>query len=157
MLAVLISSTLLRRWLHVPVRGWIVGGCLASGAALIGLGLGGQIAGWPVTLNVAALGFFNGAFAVAAIGAMMGLAAEGPGRQEGLRMGLFGAAQAIAFGAGSLSGTVAVDIARALIASDAAAYGTVFILEGGLFLIATVIALKLSLKDAPAGALVPGE
>ena len=118
MLAVLVSSTLLRRWVHVPVRGWIVGGCLASGAALIGLGLGGQIAGWPVTLNVAALGFFNGAFAVAAIGAMMGLAAEGPGRQEGLRMGLFGAAQAIAFGAGSLSGTVAVDIARALIAAQ---------------------------------------
>jgi BCD family chlorophyll transporter-like MFS transporter len=157
MLAVLISSTLLRRWINVPVRGWIVGGCLASGASLIGLGLGGQVPGWPVTLNVTVLGFFNGAFAVAAIGAMMGLAAEGTGRQEGLRMGLFGAAQAIAFGVGSLSGTMAVDTARALIASDAAAYGTVFILEGGLFLIATVIALKLSLKEAPAGALVPGE
>ena len=157
MLAVLLTSTLLRRWLNVPVRGWIVGGCLASGASLIGLGFGGQVAVWPVTLNVTLLGFFNGAFAVAAIGAMMGLAAEGPGRQEGLRMGLFGAAQAIAFGVGSLCGTVAVDIARALIDGDAAAYGTVFILEGGLFLIATVIALKLSLKDAPSGALVPGE
>jgi MFS transporter, BCD family, chlorophyll transporter len=37
-------------------------------------------------------------FAVAAIGSMMALAGEGRGRREGTRMGLWGAAQAIAAG-----------------------------------------------------------
>jgi len=73
-------------------------------------------------------------------------------------MGLFGAAQAIAFGVGAFLGTVAVDIARALIASDATAYGTVFILEGGVFLISALIALTVTVRDTPrTAALVPGE
>ena len=44
------------------------------------------------------LGFFNGMFAVAAIGSMMALAGEGRDAREGTRMGLWGAAQAIAAG-----------------------------------------------------------
>jgi len=159
MLAVLLSATALRRVLHVPVRVWIVGGCVASGLALIALGYGGRHAEtWPVSLNVMVLGFANGSFAVAAIGAMMNLASEGTGAQEGVRMGLFGAAQAIAFGIGSFLGTVAVDLMRALTDTEAAAYGTVFILEGGLFLVSALLALKIVVRDTPANtALVPGE
>lgn len=157
MLAVLISSTWARRFVFVPTRVWIVGGCLASGAALIALGLGGQIPNWPIASNVFALGLANGSFAVAAIGAMMGLASEGDRPQEGVRMGVFGAAQAIAFGIGAFLGTVAVDIARSLTTSDALAYGSVFIAEGGLFIISALLALKITIREAPSPALVPGE
>lgn len=159
MIAVLMSATVLKRWLHVPTRAWIVGGCLASGAALVGLGLGGQAApDWPIRLNVFVLGMANGSFAVAAIGAMMGLASEGDRPQEGVRMGVFGAAQAIAFGIGAFLGTVAVDVARALTGDLAAAYGSVFITEGGIFLVSALLALRIAVRDAPdTAALVPGE
>ena len=59
---------------------------------------------WPLRPTVFALGVANGAFAVAAIGSMMGLAGEGREAREGVRMGLWGAAQAIAFGLGGLRG-----------------------------------------------------
>lgn len=157
MIAVLISSTWARSIVHIPTRAWIVGGCMASGAALIAMGLGGRVEGWPLATNVFLLGLANGAFSVAAIGAMMGLASEGSGPQEGLRMGVFGAAQAIAFGLGAFLGTVAVDIARALTTSDALAYGSVFIAEGGVFVISALIALKITIREAPSPALVPGE
>ncbi|NNU79360.1 BCD family MFS transporter [Halovulum dunhuangense] len=160
MILVLASATWARRILPVPTRGWIVGGCIASGVALIALGFGGQVgSGWPLGANIFILGLANGAFAVAAIAAMMGIASEGSRPQEGLRMGVFGAAQAIAFGIGAFLGTVAVDIARALIGNDAAAYGTVFILEGGVFLISALLALKITVRDAPSAdaALMPGE
>ncbi|MEM9432095.1 MAG: PucC family protein, partial [Pseudomonadota bacterium] len=159
MILVLIATGVLRRVIEIPTRVFIVGGCLASGAALVALGLGGRSPDtWPLTANVMALGFANGVFAVAAVGAMMGIASEGAGRQEGVRMGIFGAAQAIAFGLGAFVGTLAVDIARALIASDAAAYGTVFILEGGIFLLSALLASRIAMASAPRrDALVPGE
>lgn len=145
MLVVLVTDTALRRWITVPVRVWIVGGCVLSGLALIGLAIGGMHGpGWPVTANVFALGLANGAFAVAAIGAMMGLAREGSEAREGARMGLFGAAQAIAFGLGSFLGTALADLMRSVIASDALAYGSVFAAEGAVFLVAAGLALRLS-------------
>ncbi|SDJ29625.1 BCD family MFS transporter [Lutimaribacter saemankumensis] len=160
MIAVLLSGTLLSRWFTVPIRVWIVGGCLLSGAALIALAWGGlHAASWPIAPNIFTLGLANGAFAVAAIGAMMGLAREGDESREGIRMGLFGAAQAIAFGAGSFLGTAAADIMRSLTASDALAYGSVFAAEGGVFLIAAFLAMSLGTqpKQAPAADLIPGE
>jgi BCD family chlorophyll transporter-like MFS transporter len=160
MLAVLLSGTLLARWFTVPIRVWIVGGCLLSGASLIALAWGGlHPATWPIALNIFTLGLANGAFAVAAIGAMMGLAREGDESREGIRMGLFGAAQAIAFGAGSFLGTAAADIMRSLTTSDALAYGSVFAAEGGVFLIAALLALSLGTqpKPAPAAEMIPGE
>ncbi|MEO1273952.1 MAG: BCD family MFS transporter [Pseudomonadota bacterium] len=158
MILVLLAKTLGARIARVPTKAFIVVGCIGSGAALVALGLGGQNPeSWPIEANVMALGFCNGVFAVAAIGAMMGLASEGEGRQEGVRMGLFGAAQAIAFGVGAFLGTVAVDIARAFVASDATAYGTVFILEGGLFLISALLNLRVEGIGARTPAIVPGE
>lgn len=160
MLAVLISGTVLARWVIVPMRVWIVGGCVLSGAALIALAWGGLHATtWPLAANVFTLGLANGSFAVAAIGAMMRLAREGDESREGIRMGLFGAAQAIAFGLGSFLGTAATDITRSVMASDALAYGSVFAAEGAVFLIAATLALNLTTDRAAnsQSALVPGE
>ena len=161
MLAVLITGTALARWVRVPIRVWITGGCLLSGAALIGLAFGGLHApAWPLGPNIFLLGLANGAFAVAAIGAMMGLAREGDEAREGARMGLFGAAQAIAFGVGSFAGTAAADVMRSVMSSDAAAYGSVFFAEGLVFLIAAILALRLTTQPRPSAgsaALVPGE
>jgi BCD family chlorophyll transporter-like MFS transporter len=161
MLAVLLGGTLLARWVTVPLRVWVVGGCLLSGLALMGLAWGGtQAETWPLGINIFTLGLANGAFAVAAIGAMMGLAREGGGGREGVRMGLFGAAQAIAFGVGSFAGTAMVDVMRLLVPRDALAYGSVFAFEGFVFLVAAALALRLSSPNAeaaPRPAMMPGE
>ena len=55
-------------------------------------------------------------------------------------MGLWGAAQAIAFGLGGFSGTVAADVARHLMGSPDIAYGTVFAGQAVLFVISAVLA-----------------
>ncbi|MFK7869388.1 MAG: BCD family MFS transporter [Roseobacter sp.] len=161
MILVLLSGTALRRVVHVPIRLWVVGGCLLSGVALLGLAYGGtEPATWPLGPNIFLLGLANGTFAVAAIGAMMRLAREGDEAREGLRMGLFGAAQAIAFGLGSFFGTALVDITRGIFSQDAYAYGFVFTLEGGVFLVAAALAMKLTSPTAGAGArsaMMPGE
>ncbi|MGQ0672648.1 MAG: BCD family MFS transporter [Hyphomicrobium sp.] len=126
------------------MRGWTVGGCVASALALIALAVVG-IAGplWSLYAAVFALGAANGAFAVAAIGSMMMLAGSGRESREGTRMGLWGAAQAMAFGLGGFIGTVAIDVARRVLDEPAAAYGAVFATEGVLFLIAAWLAARL--------------
>jgi BCD family chlorophyll transporter-like MFS transporter len=113
---------------------WIRGGCLVSAASLALLALGGLIGGasWPINLNVFILGVANGSFAVAAIGGMMMLASQGRSQRDGLRMGLWGAAQAISFALGGFLGTVAVDVAS-LWLDNPAAYGLVFFAEAALF------------------------
>lgn len=129
------------------LQSWIVGGCIASALALANLALGGLIGGgWPLQPSVFALGVANGAFAVAAIGSMMRLATKGTGGREGVRMGLWGAAQAVAFGLGGFLGTAAIDAARLLIDSPASAYATVFLAEGLLFLLAAHLAIGLGRK-----------
>ena len=126
------------------LRGWIVAGCLGSAAALAGLALAARFGpGWPLTANVAALGFCNGMFAVAAIGSMMGLAgADGPGR-EGVRMGVWGAAQAIGFALGGFAGAAGVDTLRALTGDMPQSFALVFAAEAALFVFATVMALRI--------------
>jgi BCD family chlorophyll transporter-like MFS transporter len=111
--------------------------CALDRGRLPGLGAGaggyrqrGAPTDWPLVTNVFLLGVANGAFAVAAIASMMTLAGRGAARREGLRMGLWGAAQAIAFALGGFLGTVAIDVSRAFIADPALAYGLVFSLEG---------------------------
>ncbi len=125
------------------LRRWIVGGCIGSALTLAGLALAARAGiGWPLSANVALLGFANGVFAVAAIGSMMALAgAGGPGR-EGIRMGVWGAAQAIAFGLGGLIGAVGVDVGRALTGSTPDTFTFVFAVEAGLFLAAALLALR---------------
>lgn len=131
------------------LRQWIVAGCVGSALALAGLALAARVGpGWPIVGNVFALGFANGVFAVSAIGAMMALAGGGadaaggdPGR-EGLRMGVWGAAQAVAFGLGGLIGAVAVDAGRAVSGSLAETFMLVFGTEALLFLVAAAMSLR---------------
>lgn len=133
-------------WRHIgSLRGWTVGGCMASALALYGLtvaGLGNP--DWPLTLNVFLLGVANGAFSIGAIGSMMRLANEGRESREGIRMGLWGAAQAIAFGLGGLIGTGASDLARAWVDDPGTAYAVVFGLEGSLFVLSAILAWRLA-------------
>ncbi len=125
------------------LRTWTLIGCVASALALFSLSLAGiNGPGWPLRPLVFALGVANGAFAVAAIGSMMALVGSGRAAREGVRMGLWGAAQALAFGLGGFIGTVASDIARYLIGSPATAYATVFAAEAVLFLLATGLAMR---------------
>ncbi|KPF50122.1 bacteriochlorophyll synthase [beta proteobacterium AAP121] len=139
------------------LRAWTVGGCIASGLALLGLVVAGSVApNWPLRANVFILGVANGAFSIAAIGSMMSLAggatATGEAR-EGTRMGLWGAAQAIGFAVGGLFGAAASDVARWLIGDMGTAYAAVFALEAGMFVAAALLAARIGgplLGAAPA-------
>ena len=154
MLAVGIAATGFRLG---QLRHWVVAGCLGSALSLGAIAsLGSWGPGAPLMPAVVALGLFNGMFAVAAIGAMMQLAGEGGGRREGTRMGVWGAAQAMAAGFGGLLGAALVDVARLALA-DAPAFGTVFLFEAALFVAAALMAARIMDRRAPAPALVPGE
>jgi len=132
------------------LRGWVVGGCIASAAAMAGLVAAGLLGpAWPLRATVFVLGVSNGAFSIAAIGAMMALATQGEPGREGVRMGLWGAAQAVAFGMGGLLGAAASDVARRLIGTPAEAYASVFALEGLLFLVAAALAWRVAVPAPP--------
>ena len=136
--------------LPVDLRLWIVAGCAGSGLALAGLAMAALAGpGWPLTANVFVLGFCNGVFAVSAIGAMMGLAGAGEKTREGVRMGVWGAAQAIAFGLGGLGGAMGVDIARRVAGQDGTAFQLIFAIEACLFALAAALAVQATRK-APA-------
>jgi BCD family chlorophyll transporter-like MFS transporter len=138
---------------------WVTGGCVGSALSLIAVAGLGQTGGALVPA-VVALGFFNGMFAVAAIGSMMALAGQGRGAREGTRMGLWGAAQALAAGVGGLVGAAAADALRLLMPVEDA-FGAVFVAEAGLFLIAALIALRViegrGGQRLPDAQLIPGE
>ncbi|WP_088280070.1 BCD family MFS transporter [Ideonella sp. A 288] len=135
------------------LRGWTVGGCIASALAMAGLVVSGLVGqAFPFKPTVFVLGMANGAFSIAAIGSMMQLATEGTGSREGVRMGLWGAAQAIAFGLGGLIGTGMSDLSRLLFASPGAAYASVFALEGAMFLVAA----RIAARSAAAGSAATG-
>lgn len=129
---------------RVWMRGWIIAGCVGSAAALVGLAFAAVAApDWPLRPTVFVLGLANGVFAVAAIGSMMGLAGAGGAGREGIRMGVWGAAQAIAFALGGFVGAVGVDLGRRLLGSTPHAYLVVFALEGSVFLVAAAIAARI--------------
>ena len=125
------------------LRAWASGGCIASAFSLLAIV---WAAGSSDVLNLKAaiftLGFSNGAYAVAAIGSMMALASRGQAQREGMRMGIWGASQALSFGAGGFCGTIAADLLRALLGAPGPAYAVVFIFEAALFVISAVLALR---------------
>ena len=140
------ASTLLPRLMSL--RSWTVLGCIGSALALVGLVAAAQVGpGWPLKPSVFALGFSNGVFAVAAIGSMFSMANSGGQSREGVRMGLFGASQAIAFGIGGFAGTVLVDISRAVLGSPVMAYATVFAIEAMFFLLAAALATAVGKRE----------
>ena len=126
------------------LRIWVFSGCIGSALSLIAIsGFAYYDFGLPVSLPIAFLGFFNGAFAVGAIGSMMQLAGSGKLNREGTRMGLWGASQAIAAGFGGLLGTILVDILRLFFINPADAFGLVFSFEAILFILAAVMSLRI--------------
>jgi BCD family chlorophyll transporter-like MFS transporter len=129
------------------VQAWMVGGCLVSALATVGLVSSALSGEWPLKANVVFLGVANGAFSIAAIATMMRLAgdgADGSGRgREGTRMGLWGAAQAAAFGLGGLLGTAASDLAQVLLGEQRTAYAAVFGMQAMMFAVSAAVALRL--------------
>lgn len=126
------------------LRMWTVVGCIASAIALASLSFAGTVGPeWPLSATVFLLGLANGAFAVAAIGSMMARAGTGSKGREGMRMGLWGAAQAIAFGLGGFLGAAMVDVMHFAVGNQMQAYASVFTGEAALFLIAALLASRI--------------
>jgi BCD family chlorophyll transporter-like MFS transporter len=132
-------------WMKV----WTIAGCGGSALALLALAAGASAGpGWPIAPNVFLLGLANGVFAVAAIGSMMGLAGANGGGHEGMRMGVWGAAQAIAFALGGFLGAAGVDLGRRLFEAPGSAFTTVFAAEAALFLVSAALAARIGAAGA---------
>jgi BCD family chlorophyll transporter-like MFS transporter len=150
MIAVALAGSTLCAGRLGSVRLWTLGGCLGSAAGLMALALGGLVGpAWPLKPTVFALGLANGAFAVSAIGAMMGLAGDGKSTRAGVRMGVWGAAQAVAFALGGVIATIGVDLFRYLLGSPVGAYALVFVGEAILFVAAAGWAGKVFAAASP--------
>ena len=120
---------------------WARWGCVASGAALLAVATSPAIGGLAMLkASLLSLGIANGAFAIGAIGSMMSLSAAAGQSQTGVRMGVFGASQAVAMAAGGMLGAGASDVLRAVLESDRLGYGSVFAMEAALFVGAAVLA-----------------
>lgn len=123
------------------LRFWTLFGCCISAVALALLAAGAFVPdALPLRGVVLLLGTGNGLFAAGAIGSMMALVGQGGRRREGVRMGLWGAAQAIAFGLAGIGATGLVDITRAISGDVHVAYAFVFLVQMVLFLAAAVLA-----------------
>jgi BCD family chlorophyll transporter-like MFS transporter len=150
LLVAVCGSSRLRKYFG-SLRSWMIYGCLASAVAMFGLVMAGIVEGaWPLKLNVFVLGLANGAFSIAAIASMMRLAVVGGGGKEGVRIGLWGGAQAIAFGMGGLLGASASDLARSIFTNPASAYSSVFFIEAILFIASAYMASLVESKNSSA-------
>lgn len=139
------------------LRFWVISGCLGSSASLAAIAGMGAAGADRLVPAVIMLGFFNGMFAVGAIASMMAMAGQGRAGREGTRMGLWGAAQAMAAGFGGLIGAGAVDLARGVL-PESTAFGTVFLAEALLFAATAIMALRVIGAAPPRlQTLVPGE
>jgi len=143
MIAVAVAGSVFR----ASMRGWTIGGCLFSAAALLVLVGAGHLL--PLEVTYLALGVGNGAFAAAAIASMMLLAGQGRSRREGTRMGLWGAAQAVAFGLGGVVGTAALDLSRIALGGAQPAYAAVFLLIALMFAAAAWLGARIGAVPLP--------
>ena len=126
------------------LRNWIIAGCVGSALAALGLVVGARIGvGFPLRETVFVLGFANGIYAVAAIGSMFSLAASAGRAREGIRMGLFGAAQGVAFGIGGMGGSSLSDLMRYILGAPDHAYAIVFAVEATLFIASALLAFSI--------------
>jgi MFS transporter, BCD family, chlorophyll transporter len=131
------------------MQNWVIFGCLGSAASLGCLAIAAIVGpAWPLKPTVFLLGFTNGIFAISAIGSMMGLAGSGRESREGTRMGIWGAAQAIAFGLGGFLGAVGVDAMRVVLPKTGDAFFTVFVIEAFVFVAAAILASRLNVQTA---------
>lgn len=137
------------------VASWMIGGCLISALGMLGLGYAAWLGGYDQQMSLKpilfVLGFGNGLFSIAAISTMMRLAtqekreqgAAQPVTKPGIRMGLWGAAQAIAFGLGGVVGTAASDVSKRWFLEPSWAYAIVFALEALAFFLSAWIAWRV--------------
>jgi len=133
----------------VSLRAWTIVGCVASAAALLAIALCGQGASRTAFQTcVVMLGLANGTFAIAAIASMMELGSAGDKGRDGLRIGLWGAAQAVAFAFGGFSGALCVDVARALHIPTSSSYTLVLAIQALMFLVAASFAAKVGSRRA---------
>lgn len=154
MVAVALAGSMRAADRAARLRRLTVGGCMGAALAVFGLAALGLFAEVrPLAAMCFAVGLGDGVFAAGAIASMMHLAGRDGEARSGLRMGVWGAAQAIAFGLGGLAGTAAVDVARfALGAPPAAAYALVFAADALLFLWAAALAVRVGKPDAAVAA-----
>jgi len=146
------------------LRVWAAAGCVASAVALLVLANAPWWGGVALLKGtVFSLGVANGVFAVGAIGSMMAMTAADTTRGTGIRLGVYGAAQAIAYGVGSLGGGVASDLTIAAMGDAARGYVAVFGAEAVLFIVAAFMALASTpsvparvMRDQAAGDVILG-
>jgi BCD family chlorophyll transporter-like MFS transporter len=149
MVLVGLAGTLVRGDRAIWMRRGTIAGCLLSAAALLGLSAAGfEGSDGALQPTVFLLGFSNGVFAVSAIALMMALAGKGEPGREGLRMGVWGAAQAMAFGIGGFAGAAGLDLMRSVVDSTPVAFASVFAAEAGLFIISALLAARLGRLSA---------
>ena len=146
------------------ISSWMSIGCVLSAVGMFGLcfaAFSGSLApALPLNPILMVLGVGNGLFSIAAISTMMRLATlksdvsglDANGVKPGIRMGLWGAAQAVAFGLGGLVGTGGSDLSMKLIGNASFAYANVFALEAVMFLIAAWIAWRVKGLSQESGA-----
>jgi len=85
----------------------------------------------------------------------MELSCVGDPAAAGVRMGLWGAAQAVAFALGGLFATLTVDLVRTAFGSAVAAYGIVFGIQAALFVAAAGFAARVAVIPSRRSAAQP--
>lgn len=125
------------------LRHWAAAGCLASAVTYVALAASPVLGDVRMfTAIVMMLGLANGVFAIGAIGSMMALTGDKTDGRAGLRLGVFGAAQALAYATGTLAGAIGVDTAKAVLESPVRGYLAVFSVEAVLFAASAFLALR---------------
>jgi BCD family chlorophyll transporter-like MFS transporter len=145
MVLVGVLGTALGRGRAGLLKAFAVAGCVISAVSLLALTTASlTTAAGLVRPAFLVLGFGNGVFAAAAIATMMQLAGQNGEARAGTRLGVWGAAQAIAFGAGGLLGAAAVDLARVALGSAQLAYASVFAADAVLFVVSAWLAIGVA-------------
>ncbi len=130
------------------LRQWAAAGCLASAITYVGLVASPAVGSVTfLRVMVCALGLANGVFAIGAIGSMMALTGDRNDGRAGLRLGVFGAAQALAYATGTMAGAAGVDIARAVLDSPVRGYLAVFFVESVLFAASAMLAMQSASRE----------
>lgn len=119
-----------------------IAGAIVSAACLAALALAPAAGLTPGAIFplAATLGVGLGAFTISAIGAMMAMAGGGGDGRAGLRMGVWGAAQALAFGLGGLVAGICVDLVALATGEMVFGYAIVFAGQAALFILAAMLA-----------------
>lgn len=125
------------------LRVWAAVGCAASAVSFVALVASPAMGSVSVFRSIVfVLGLSNGVFAIGAIGSMMALTGDAKDGRAGLRLGVFGAAQAVAYALGVSLGGLGVDVAQAALGSPVRGYSVVFAVEAALFAASAVLAYR---------------